>query len=91
MMIAIQGHYQWAQRMQTLFETLPSKDEVSHFKAVMANLLYLVPSSNKPESDWARTYLKMQIDRAYCMLGLRFWQLYQYKGTGCNSTRFPSF
>ena len=85
MMIAIQGHYQWAQRMQTWFETLPSKDEVSHFKAVIENLLYLVPSSNNPESDWARTYLKMQIDRAYCMLGLRFWQLDQYKGTGCNS------
>ena len=85
MMIAMQGHYQWAQRMQTWFEKLPSKDEVSHFKAAMENLISLIPERSSPEGDWARTYLKLQIDRAYCMLGLRFWQLDQYKGTGCSS------
>jgi hypothetical protein len=83
--IAIQGHYQWANEMQTWFEALPSQDEVSKFKAKIHNLLELIPDTDDPDNEWARIYLKMQIDRAYCMLGLRFWQLDQYKGTGCQS------
>jgi hypothetical protein len=85
MTIAMQGHYQWAHRMQTWFASLPSRDEVSNFKVVIEGLVDLLPDNKTPENEWARTYLKMQIDRAYCMLGLRFWQLDQYKGTGCNS------
>jgi hypothetical protein len=71
--------------MQTWFEALPSQDEVSKFKAKIHNLLDLIPDTDDPDNEWARIYLKMQIDRAYCMLGLRFWQLDQYKGTGCQS------
>lgn len=85
MTIAMQGHYQWAYHMQIWFETLPSHDEVSRFKSLITNSLDLIPDINVLENQWARTYLKMQIDRAYCMLGLRFWQLDQYKGTGCHS------
>lgn len=84
-MIAIQGHCQWANRMQIWFEALPSPDEVSKFKAKIHNLLYLISDPDEPDNEWARMYLKMQIDRAYCMLGLRFWKLDQYKGTGCHS------
>jgi len=83
--IAMQGHYEWTNRMQTWFEILPSQDEVTEFKALITNLLNLIPDTEQAENEWARTYLKMQIDRAYCMLGLRFWQLDQYKGTGCHS------
>jgi hypothetical protein len=85
MMIALQGHYQWAHRMSIWFETLPSKEEVAQFRILIENLLALIPEHEREENVWATTYLKMQIDRAYCMLGLRFWQLEQYKGTGCQS------
>lgn len=83
MMVAVRGHFQWAHRMQIWFESLPSKDEVSGFKNLIETLVNSLP--NIPANEWPRTYLKMQIDRAYCMLGLRFWQLDQYKGTGCQS------
>jgi hypothetical protein len=82
MRVAMQGHYKWAHCMQTWFATLPSRDEVSSFKHEIMDLVDLIPDRHA-ENDWARIYLKMQIDRAYCMLGLRFWQIDQYKGTGC--------
>ena len=85
MIVAIHGHYQWAHRMQTWFEILPSREEVSNFENVIQSLVGLIPHDKASESEWVRTYLKMQVDRAYCMLGLRFWQLDQYKGTGCHS------
>jgi len=84
-MVAIQGHYQWTKRMQTWFDVLPSQDEVSEFKALITTFLDRIPDTKQSDNEWARTYLRMQIDRAYCMLGLRFWQLDQYKGTGCHS------
>lgn len=84
-MIAMQGHYQWANKMQMWFESLPSQGEVIEFKTLINTLLDLIPDTQQPENEWARIYLEMQIDRAYCMLGLRFWQLDQYKGTGCHS------
>ena len=40
---------------------------------VIENLLGLI--SDCEENEWPRTFLKMQINRAYCMLALRFWQL----------------
>jgi hypothetical protein len=83
--IAMQGHYEWAHRMQTWFSSLPSRDEVSKFKTLIERLVDLLPDNKLPETEWARIYLKMQVDRAYCMLGLRFWLLDQYKGTGCHS------
>jgi hypothetical protein len=85
MMIAMQGHYLWAQRMQTWFEALPSKSEVSNFRVLIEGLVKLIPHNKDLTNEWASTYLKMQIDRAYCMLGLRFWQLDQYKDTACDS------
>lgn len=83
MMVAMQGHWQWAQRMQIWFERMPDLDEVIQFSRLIRNLLGLV--SDLEENEWPRTYLKLLIDRAYCMLGLRFWQLDQFKGTDCNS------
>jgi hypothetical protein len=69
--------------MQIWFEKMPTQEEVLQFKTIISNLLDLI-SSNE-ENIWAREYLLMQIDRAYCTLGLRFWQLEQYKGTSCTS------
>jgi Fungal specific transcription factor domain len=85
MMVAVQGHYQWAHHMQKWFENLPTQDEVSHFKALMETMQALLPKDNTYENIWARSYLKMQIDRAYCMLGLRFWHLDRFTGTECHS------
>ncbi|KUJ10476.1 uncharacterized protein LY89DRAFT_262461 [Mollisia scopiformis] len=84
-MIATQGHYLWAKHMQKWFEVLPTQAEVADFRAVINHLLEVVPDNGCPEEQWTRTYLKMQIDRAYCMLGLRFWQLDRFSGTGCQS------
>lgn len=83
MTIAMQGHYRWAQKMQIWFEKLPSQAEVTDFKTLLEAQLKLI--SNQPENQWARVYLMMQIDRTFCTLGLRFWHLDQYKGTGCQS------
>ena len=85
MMVAVQGHYQWAHHMQKWFENLPTQDEVSHFKALLETMQALLPKDNTYENIWARSYLKMQIDRAYCMLGLRFWHLDRFTGTECHS------
>ncbi|KAE8441557.1 hypothetical protein EG329_004676 [Mollisiaceae sp. DMI_Dod_QoI] len=85
MMVAMQGHYQWARHMQKWFERLPTHAEVSDFKGLIEQLLNLVPQKDSTENQWARTYLNMQIDRAYCMLGLRFWRLDRFSGTGCQS------
>jgi hypothetical protein len=85
MMIAMHGHYEWARRIQSWSESLPSQDEVLHFKTLIDSLIQLIVDIKTPEGEWARSSLKMQVDRAYCMLGLRFWQLDQYKGTGCHS------
>lgn len=86
MMIAIQGHYQWAHRMQTWFERIPEQEEVLSFKSLIESLIQLIPSNQaNGEEEWARTYLMLQIDRAYCMFGLRFWRLEQFKGTSCDS------
>ena len=82
-MLATQGHYLWAQNMQRWSEASPNQDEVVRFKRDIEGVLELL--SDTKEDEWARLYLEMQIDRAYCMLGLRFWQLEQFKGTGCHS------
>lgn len=81
-MLAMQGQWQWAQRMHLWFERMPDQDEVIHFGRLIEHLLEMV--SDCEENQWPRTYLKLLSDRAYCMLGLRFWQLDQFKGTQCH-------
>lgn len=85
MMVAIQGQYQWARHMQKWFEILPTQAEVYEFKLLIDKLSNLVVDNGSFENEWAKTYLNMQINRAYCMLGLRFWQLDRFSGTGCQS------
>jgi hypothetical protein len=85
MMIAMQGHFQWAQTMQAWFEKLPSQDELDAFRSLLNGLIDLLPDNSDPNNRWARLYLQMQVDRVYCMLGPRFWQPDQYKGIGCHS------
>lgn len=85
MMVAMRGHYQWASKMQSWFEKLPSQDEVTGYKEEIEGLISLIPDDISQDSRWAKLYLQMQIDRGHCMLGLRFWQPDQYKGTECNS------
>ncbi|OKL59148.1 hypothetical protein UA08_05720 [Talaromyces atroroseus] len=83
MMIAMQGHWEWACRMQIWYERKPEQHEITYFGRVMENLLKMLGESG--EDEWARVYLQMLIDRAYCMLGLRFWQLDLFKGMDCHS------
>ena len=83
MMVAMQGHWQWTQRMQIWFEGMPDQNEVIRFSGLIENFLGLIRDCE--ENEWPCTFLKMQIDRAYCVLGLRFWQLDLFKGTDCHS------
>ena len=83
MILATQGHWLWAQHMQKWSEGSPNQDEVTEFKWDVEKLLKILDDAK--EDEWPRLYLEMQIDRAYCMLGLRFWQLKQFEGTGCHS------
>ncbi|TAQ86408.1 hypothetical protein B7494_g5259 [Chlorociboria aeruginascens] len=81
--IAMQGQWHWAIRMQRWFERMPEQTEVIAFKSLIEDLMKLIPEGE--QNEWSRTYLRMQIDRAYCMLGLRFWQLDDFNGTSCHS------
>jgi Fungal specific transcription factor domain len=83
MMVAMQGHWEWAHRMQIWYERKPEQHEIISFGRVIENLPKI--ASEGYESEWARVYLQMLIDRAYCMLGLRFWQLDLFKGMDCHS------
>ncbi|RFU29504.1 hypothetical protein B7463_g6843, partial [Scytalidium lignicola] len=83
MMVAMQGHWEWAHRMQIWFERKPEQHEIIHFSRVIENLLKIIGEGT--ESEWAHVYLEMLIDRAYCMLGLRFWQLDLFKRMDCRS------
>ncbi|KAI9744632.1 MAG: hypothetical protein M1818_002161 [Claussenomyces sp. TS43310] len=85
-MVAMQGYFQWAHRIHTWFRKMPDQAELLLFQRLIENILQLIPNdSDEKEHEWARTFLKMQVDRAYCMLGLRFWQLDHFKGTECQS------
>ena len=83
MMIAMQGHREWAYRMQIWYERKPQQHEIAYFNKIIDSLLKMVGDDH--ESEWARVYLEMLVDRAYCMLGLRFWQLDLFKGMDCHS------
>ena len=83
MLIAMRGYWQWSQRMQAWFERMPAQADVTQFIRAIENLLGLL--GDDEASEWPRMYLTMQIHRAYCMLGLRFWQLDQFDGTDCYS------
>jgi hypothetical protein len=83
MMIAMQGHWEWANRMQIWYGKKPEQHEIVHFSKIIERLFETIGEDK--ESQWASIYLKLLVDRAYCMLGLRFWQLDQFSGTGCNS------
>lgn len=83
MMAAMQGHWQWANHMQIWYEKKPEQHEIIQFGQIIEHLLETIKEAR--DSEWARIYLKMLIDRAYCMLGLRFWQLEQFGGTSCHS------
>lgn len=83
MMLAMHGQRLWAQSMQKWSEALSDEEEVLNFKRRIEHLLESLGQSQ--EDEWPCTYLNMLIDRAYCMLGLRFWQLEQFKGTDCQS------
>lgn len=83
MVVAMQGHREWAYRMQIWYERKPEQHEIAYFNKIIDSLLKMV--GDDYESEWARVYLEMLVDRAYCMLGLRFWQLDLFKGMNCHS------
>lgn len=83
MEVAMQGHWQFAHRMHAWLERKPDQHEIVHLERLIQSLLPLVPDN--PDNRWARWYLEILIDRAYCMVGLHSWQIDQFKGTGCES------
>jgi hypothetical protein len=83
MMVAMQGHWELAHRMHIWFGKMPEHHEIVHFSRIIERLQSVL--SKDEESEWARIYLKLQVDRAYCMLSLGSWQLEQFKETACHS------
>ena len=83
MALAMQGQWLWAQTMQKWSEASPDQAQIVRFKKDIEALLQMLGGAE--EDEWPRLYLEMQIDRAYCMLGLRFWQLEHFEGTSCQS------
>lgn len=82
MTIAMCGHWEWTHHMQVWLQRKPEQHEIVQFNQIIENLLNMIGAGR--ESEWAYTYLQMLIDRAYCMLGLRSWQLDLFKGIGCH-------
>jgi len=82
-MVAMQGHWELAHRMHIWFERMPDQHEIVHFSRIIQRLQDILIKGE--ENEWAHIYLGLQVDRAYCMLGLRFWQLEQFKETTCHS------
>jgi hypothetical protein len=82
MLVAMQGHWLLAEAIHKWFEQRPGHDEILGFSRTIKTLASRLRDES-PLTDWARLYLQLQIDRAYCMLGLRFWQLDQFRGTRC--------
>lgn len=82
-MLAMQGHWEFAHKIHIWFERMPEQHELAQFSRNIQHLQEGVGTGRKAE--WARMYLELQVDRAHCMLGLRFWQLEQFKGTTCDS------
>lgn len=83
MEVAMQGHWQWTNRMHAWLEKMPDHHEIIHFERLIESLLHLMP--NRDGNEWARLYLELLIDRAYCMIGLQSWQVERFKGTTCHS------
>ncbi|KAK9239631.1 hypothetical protein V1525DRAFT_386470 [Lipomyces kononenkoae] len=52
MIIAMQGHWEWAHRMQVWYERKPEHHEIAYFGRVIENLLKMVGEDR--ESEWAR-------------------------------------
>ncbi len=82
-LVAMQGHWLLAQAIHKWFEQRPGHDEILAFGRMIKGLASGI-SRDSTQADWAYLYLQLQIDRAYCMLGLRFWQLDQFKTTSCH-------
>lgn len=82
-LVAIEGHWLLAKRIHTWLDQRPSHDEILKFGCTIKNLSSRIRGDSAIEF-WARLYLRLQIDRAYCMLGLRSWELDQFKAISCH-------
>ncbi|QKX58294.1 uncharacterized protein TRUGW13939_05416 [Talaromyces rugulosus] len=82
--IAMQGHWLLAQEIHQWFKQRPSHDDIIAFRGRIETLVSRI-SGDSALARWARKFLQLQIDRAYCMAGLQFWQLDQFKGTSCGN------
>jgi hypothetical protein len=81
--IAVHGHWLLSQAVLKWFERLPAHNEIL---GVCAKIRGFIDQINKQsaETEWAELYFHLQVDRAYCMVGLRFRQLGQFRYTITN-------
>ncbi|MCJ1308897.1 hypothetical protein MMC25_002552 [Agyrium rufum] len=81
MMVAARGRWLWAQCIQKWHNKSPAPGDYPEFSQSIQNLRSSL--SDRSDSEWVGVYLEMQIDRAYCMLGLSVWRLERFRQTGC--------
>lgn len=82
--IAMQGHWLLAQEIHQWSKKRPSHDDIVGFGRKIETVISLI-GGHSTLTRWARRFLQIQIDRAYCMAGLRFWQQDLFKRTGCRN------
>ena len=69
MMLAMGGRFEWASKMQTWIKGAPMDEEILDFERFVESTLEQIPENTG--NEWARTYLKLQIDQASCLMGFR--------------------
>lgn len=82
--IAMQGHWLLAQEINQWFKQQPSHGDIIGFGLKIETIVSRI-GGDSTLARWARKFLQLQIDRAYCMAGLRLWQLDQFKRTSCRN------
>lgn len=83
-LLAAQGQWILTGMIHQWFERQLRHDDILGFGKSIKTLLSRVGTDTNIQTKWARCYLKLQVDRAYCILGLRFWQLDQFRDTSCH-------
>jgi hypothetical protein len=82
--IAMQAHWLLAQEIHQWLKQRPSHVNIIDFGGRIETLVSRI-GGDSTLARWAQKFLQLQIDRAYCMAGLQFWKLDQFKRTSCGN------
>lgn len=84
MIIAVQMRWKWAEKMKQWMKQAPLQEEVLEFtRSIRCSLDGLAEND---QNVWYRGYLKLQIDRTFCVLGPKFWGQESLKNADCDSS-----